>query len=208
VNDETTDKLLREFLLKQRVEEKRKFDENLALKQHVSNNTDTITKAFQSFSQQLTARFDTFETDQKVALENVKKTAETAHQLAMGVAARVGVLEGTKGLVAAQRAVKVKMSIPPASPPVWDLGEESPTGTHHIIPIEAFKTSKEEWSVFLKEELVTHEKLRDGDTWRWLKENATKVFVAVIATVIASAIIATVIVNAQKPTSSPPAAQH
>lgn len=201
--EETTDKLLREFLLDRRQEEARRFKENLGLKQHVSESTDAVTKAFQSFSMQLTKRFDQFEADQKSALDRVERKADTAHQLAMGVAARVDKIEEGKYTAAAQKALRLKQnSIPPTSPPIWDLGEESPTGTHHIIPIDAFKQSKEEWSVFIKENLeehlTVHDKVKDGETWRWFKENATKLFVAVLGTVIAAAIIANLIVSAQK----------
>jgi hypothetical protein len=213
MTEETTDKLLREFLLDRRQEEKKRFDEQLGLKKHVSESTNAVSMAFQSFSKQLTERFDRFETDQKAHLDRVEKKAETAHQLALGVASRVTKLEEGKYSAAAQKALRLtpaKNSIPPTTLPTWDLGEESPTGTHHIIPIDAFKQSKEEWSVFIKENLEVHDKVKDGETWRWLKENATKMVVAVLGTVIAAAIIANLIATAQKnaPATNAPSQQH
>ncbi len=211
MTDESTDKLLREFLLSQRQEEKRRFEDNLGLKRHVSTSTDAITKAFQSFSQQLTERFDRFEVDQKSALDRVERKADTAHALALGVAARVDRIEsGTKP----RQNQKIATSIPPMTPPPWELGSDSPTGMHRIIPIDSFNASKEEWSVFirenLEEHLEVHDKVKDGETWRWLKENATKLIVAVLGTVIAAAIIANLIVTAQKntPPPAPPTTQH
>ena len=224
MTEETTDKLLREFLLERRQEEKKRFDEQLGLKKHVSESTNAVSMAFQSFSKQLTERFDRFETyqkahldrfetDQKAHLDRVEKTADTAHQLALGVASRVDKLEEWKYSAAARKTLRLalaKNSVPPSTLPTWDLGEESPTGTHHIIPIDAFKQSKEEWSVFIKENLEVHDKVKDGETWRWLKENATKLFVAVLGTVIAAAIIANIIATAQKnaPATNAPTQQH
>ena len=213
MTEETTDKLLREFLLDRRQEEKKRFDEQLGLRKHVSESTNAVSMAFQSFSKQLTERFDRFETDQKSQLDRVEKKADTAHQLALGVASRVDKLEEGKYRAAAQKVLRLtpaKNSVPPSTLPTWDLGEESPTGTHHIIPIDAFKQSKEEWSVFIKENLEVHDKVKDGETWRWLKENATKMFVAVLGTVIAAAIIANLIATAQKnaPATNAPSQQH
>lgn len=213
MTEETTDKLLREFLLDRRQEEKKRFDEQLGLRKHVSESTNAVSMAFQSFSKQLTERFDRFETDQKSQLDRVEKKADTAHQLALGVASRVDKLEEEKYCVAAQKTLRLtpaKNCVQPTTLPIWDLGEESPTGTHHIIPIDAFKQSKEEWSVFIKENLEVHDKVKDGETWRWLKENATKMFVAVLGTVIAAAIIAAIIATAQKnaPATNAPSQQH
>jgi hypothetical protein len=218
--DDETDKLLREFLLGQRQEEKRKHSLELQTQRAMQENTNNILVAFQSFTKQLTERFDAFSASHAIELAELKLSVKIVHELSLGTAARVTVLEEKRGLVAAQKAARVKsmqLSTPPTMPPAWDLGVESDTGSHYIIPNDQkFRASKEEWSVFLKEKLEEHQEVHDlreeAGTWRGWKENATKVAVGVCVAVVAAALIAALITTATNKVpaavSPPPSSQH
>jgi hypothetical protein len=212
MTDESTDKMLREFLMGQRQEEKRKHSFELQAQRAQQEQTNSILSAFQSFTKQMSDRFDSFEAGHKADMDKLSNRITTTHELALGTAARVAALEEKRGLLAAQKAARVKPvpSIPPATPPVWDLGVESDTGSHYIIPNDqTFRASKEEWSVFVKEKLEEHLEVHDlreeAGTWRWWKENATKVAVGVCVAVVAAFLIAALITNANKqPATLPP----
>jgi hypothetical protein len=55
-----------------------------------------------------------------------------------------------------------------------------------VIPRELFQASKKEWSVIVDDQLAT----RELGTWRWLKTNATTVFVMVLGAVVTAILVA------------------
>jgi hypothetical protein len=87
----------------------------------------------------------------------VEKRVEEAAALAMGAHARVDRLESQGKMKSAPAHASVRTA--------FELGEDTPTGSHLIIS---------------KEILEQYDLSKDGQTWRWLKDNATKVLVAAL----------------------------
>jgi len=204
------EQLLRDFLVKQRQEEQKKARDEAQragdyqeLKRALYENTDATIKAFHSFSKQVNDRLDKHEHDVAGKLDDARGKADSAHALAMGAHARIDQM-------AARGNRRSSTSDPPKVPLPWDLGVESATGTHVIVPVDAFKTSKHEWSAFLEEKIEEHERFQDADMWRGVKGSASKIVVAVIGSVAAAFIIAQLVASAAspKPSSPPTPAAH
>jgi hypothetical protein len=155
----------------------------------------------------MSARFAQFEHDMSEKLDDIRRRADAAHALAMGAHARFDLLK--EGADANRRKTESgryqKVQHGGLQSP-WDVGTESPTGSHVIVPIDQHEASKKNWDDFIDEALKTRELLHDGDTWRWLKENASKIVVAAMASVLAAFLIATVVTStvAGLPKALPP----
>jgi maltodextrin utilization protein YvdJ len=107
-----TDRLLRDFLLKE-------SEREAEIKKKVQGGTDKVLQAFQTFSVEIRERLDSVEVKVDQALDE----AAVAKRLAMHAHDRHDKLES--------KTVITKS--------LWDLGEESPTGTHMVFSKETLR---------------------------------------------------------------------
>jgi hypothetical protein len=135
--------LLREYLDGQKAEDRRRHQERTELKDAVRaavrESSDRTLEALQSFRDSVDVRFE----DQGRKIESAKERAEEAFQLARGAhALHELAARNPRGAFRASHSAKEV---------VYELGDESPTGSHFIVS---------------KEVLDKYSLEKDGERWR------------------------------------------
>lgn len=150
--------LLREFLDSQKRDEKRRFEERSAehteVAENVKKGSDKIFGAMQALSIDVGNKLEDIRREFGRELKKVNKRIEEVAHVAFRANERIDKLEQRKEITYTAKSV------------IRELGTESDTGS---------------WKIS-KETLEQYDLAKEVGTWRWIKQNATKIAVTMIST--------------------------
>ena len=126
---------------------------------------ESVKQAVKSLANSIDQKLEVFTRDIRGELKKTNSRVEEIGHLAKGAHARLDNLQAKRENVHTAKSM------------IYEMGEESPTGS---------------WKIS-KEVLEQYDLAKDGNTWRWLKANGTKIGVTVISTLLAAVLAAKIL---------------
>ena len=203
-NDSSVYELVRDFVGKQnqleaerRQLEAAKAAQSAELESKLTQGNNAILRALDTWGRELRAEFkrdlrivQTRLDDLATEVDDVKQAASETRVGLRHITQRVDGLETDSRKIERRNQYLASMPVERSAP--WELGVESDTGTHRVIPALELEASRLEWERKLDEKLEARELAKSGNKWntsvRWVLGTVGAVTTALLIAILVALI--------------------